>query len=126
MVTVHREKGRALARRRPVSVVIPAPTVIPAKAGIQEDTAGLDSATLDSRLRGNDGERLAVNGYRILKAQGRRRHAAGRRTTANGVGRIAIRRLPVAFSDVDATAGRDPPYMLNAYNSSTALNGYDE
>ena len=44
-------------------VVIPARTVIPAKAGIQEDTAGLDSATLDSRLRGNDGERLAVNGY---------------------------------------------------------------
>ena len=44
-------------------VVIPAPTVIPAKAGIQEDTAGLDSATLDSRLRGNDGERVAVNGY---------------------------------------------------------------
>ena len=46
-------------------VVIPAPTVIPAKAGIQEDTAGLDSATLDSRLRGNDGERLPVNGYAL-------------------------------------------------------------
>ena len=46
-------------------VVIPARTVIPAKAGIQEDTAGLDSATLDSSLRGNDGERLAVNGYRL-------------------------------------------------------------
>ena len=42
---------------------MPALTVIPAKAGIQEDTAGLDSASLDSRLRGNDGERLAMNGY---------------------------------------------------------------
>ena len=41
------------------------PTVIPAKAGIQEDTARLHSATLDSRLRGNDGERLAVNGYTL-------------------------------------------------------------
>ena len=39
------------------------PTVIPAKAGIQEDRAGLRSAILDSRLRGNDGERLAVNDY---------------------------------------------------------------
>ena len=38
-------------------------TVIPAKAGIQDDTAGLDSGTLDSRLRGNDGESVTVNGY---------------------------------------------------------------
>ena len=47
----------------PAPTVIPVPIVIPAKAGIQEDTAGPHSATLDSRLRGNDGERLAVNGY---------------------------------------------------------------
>ena len=39
------------------------PIVIPAQAGIQEATAGLHPGTLDSRLRGNDGEQLAVNGY---------------------------------------------------------------
>ena len=38
--------------------------VIPAKAGIQEATAGLHPGTLDSRLRGNDGDQLAVNGYK--------------------------------------------------------------
>ena len=39
------------------------PIVIPAQAGIQKGTAGLHPGTLDSRLRGNDGEQLAVNGY---------------------------------------------------------------
>ena len=42
----------------------PMPTVIPAKAGIQSVGAKSSrSIVLDSRLRGNDGERLAVNGY---------------------------------------------------------------
>ena len=44
-------------------VVLPAPTVIPAKAGIQSGAVKSCRVLLDSRLRGNDGERLAVNGY---------------------------------------------------------------
>ena len=56
-------KGSSSSQKKPDARRHSRPTVIPAKAGIQEDTAGLDSATLDSRLRGNDGETLAVNGY---------------------------------------------------------------
>ncbi len=35
--------------------VVPAPPVIPANAGIQQDKNAFDSNPLDSRLRGNDG-----------------------------------------------------------------------
>ena len=70
IVTVHREEDCTFREKRPDvrrhSRETASLSVIPAKAGIQEETVGLHSDTLDSRLRGNDGERVTVNGYQTL------------------------------------------------------------
>ena len=73
------------------------PIVIPAQAGIQEATAGLHLGTLDSRLRGNDGEQLAVNGYESgtgtqahVKAHGLRGRPVSRSATATYPGLLAF------------------------------------